>query len=317
MSSCCRQGCRAVFASAITAALLVATACGNEPLPPPPEKLYFDSSIAVDSAVQGIRPECLPYASITVNMTLKEDDPIFDDDYSGQGSAVCLGTDNKSVMIYTNMHCTGLTELLHDGDPGLLGDEELDLSAFYMEVEFPSGSVVRVDSFALFHPYDLALLMVNARYLEEGRDFVILPLLPDEICPPPAHPVIAVGTPFGLQGSVTAGVVSAYRRFDVSDDGYGSGPHIQFDAAVSPGSSGGPLLVQNGDGYFLLGMTVNSAGGGFFSPAFGCQNINFALDLRKIFAGITDPPEFYSADLDGAISVMNEVFGVAAVEAGR
>jgi S1-C subfamily serine protease len=61
----------------------------------------------------------------------------------------------------------------------------------------------------------------------------------------PADKVMAIGSPFGLQGSVSAGVVSGLgRRFE-------SGGHqlenmIQFDAAVNPGNSGGPLVDMNG-----------------------------------------------------------------------
>ena len=78
--------------------------------------------------------------------------------------------------------------------------------------------------------------------------------------------VIAVGNPFGLGGTVTAGIVSARGR-DI-----GSGPYddfIQIDAPVNHGNSGGPTFDTNGD---VVG--VNTA---IFSPSGGSVGIGFAI----------------------------------------
>jgi S1-C subfamily serine protease len=59
--------------------------------------------------------------------------------------------------------------------------------------------------------------------------------------------VLAIGSPFGLDGSVSAGVVSGVgRRFTVEETGQVLENMIQFDAAVNPGNSGGPLVDLNG-----------------------------------------------------------------------
>ncbi len=78
--------------------------------------------------------------------------------------------------------------------------------------------------------------------------------------------VVAVGNPFGLGGTVTAGIVSASGR-DI-----GAGPYddfIQIDAAVNKGNSGGPAFNLNGD---VVG--VNTA---IFSPSGGSVGIGFAI----------------------------------------
>ena len=80
--------------------------------------------------------------------------------------------------------------------------------------------------------------------------------------------VIAVGNPFGLGGTVTAGIISAFGR-DI-----GSGPYdfVQIDAAVNKGNSGGPTFNLNGD---VIG--VNTA---IYSPSGGSVGIAFAIPAR-------------------------------------
>ncbi len=86
--------------------------------------------------------------------------------------------------------------------------------------------------------------------------------------------VIAIGNPFGLEHTVTAGIVSAkYRRIGAgSYDNF-----IQTDASINPGNSGGPLLNMNGEVVGINSMIVPGGGGsigiGFAIP------INMAKDL--------------------------------------
>ena len=59
-------------------------------------------------------------------------------------------------------------------------------------------------------------------------------------------PVVAIGAPFGLQGSLSTGVVSGLRRQIDSPNGFAITGVIQTDAALNPGNSGGPLLDLSG-----------------------------------------------------------------------
>jgi S1-C subfamily serine protease len=68
--------------------------------------------------------------------------------------------------------------------------------------------------------------------------------------------VFAVGHPFGLEGSLTAGVVSGLERSATAKNGRPLSGLIQFDAAVNPGSSGGPLLNRRGQ---VVGIVTASA----------------------------------------------------------
>ncbi|TRW80320.1 PDZ domain-containing protein [Mycolicibacterium sp. 018/SC-01/001] len=89
--------------------------------------------------------------------------------------------------------------------------------------------------------------------------------------------VVAIGSPLGLQGTVTKGIVSALNRPVAAGDGEGSSPVVldalQTDAAINPGNSGGPLVDMNGD---LIG--VNSAGASMGSGSGGGSiGLGFAI----------------------------------------
>ncbi|WP_420411245.1 Do family serine endopeptidase [Roseibium sp.] len=106
---------------------------------------------------------------------------------------------------------------------------------------------------------DLALLKI-----EGGKDFTYVDFA-DE-APDVGEWTVAIGNPFGLGGSVTAGIVSARGR-DI-----GAGPYddfIQIDAPVNRGNSGGPAFNMNGE---VIG--VNAA---IFSPSGGNVGIAFAI----------------------------------------
>ncbi|EKD89775.1 MAG: hypothetical protein ACD_32C00151G0002 [uncultured bacterium] len=81
--------------------------------------------------------------------------------------------------------------------------------------------------------------------------------------------VLALGNPFGLDGTLTTGIISALGRTINSLTGYKINDVIQTDAAINPGNSGGPLLDSSGR---LIG--INTA---IFSPAGVNAGIGFAI----------------------------------------
>jgi S1-C subfamily serine protease len=86
--------------------------------------------------------------------------------------------------------------------------------------------------------------------------------------------VIAIGNPFGLEGTLTVGVVSALGRIIESPNGRFIGEAIQTDAAINPGNSGGPLLDLEGR---LLG--VNSQ---IISASGSSSGIGFAVPVGTV-----------------------------------
>src|SRR6266436_5963467 len=88
--------------------------------------------------------------------------------------------------------------------------------------------------------------------------------------------VVAIGNPFSLGGTVTAGIVSAKNR-DISSGPYDS--YIQTDAAINRGNSGGPLFNLDGE---VIG--VNTL---IISPSGGSIGIGFAVPYKTV-AGVVD-----------------------------
>src|SRR5450759_1602556 len=93
--------------------------------------------------------------------------------------------------------------------------------------------------------------------------------------------VIAIGNPFSLGGTVTAGIVSARNR-DIQSGPYDN--YIQTDAAINRGNSGGPLFSLNGE---VIG--VNTA---IISPSGGSIGIGFAVPSKTALAVIDQLRQF-------------------------
>ncbi|HEX4977402.1 MAG TPA: trypsin-like peptidase domain-containing protein [Nocardioides sp.] len=95
--------------------------------------------------------------------------------------------------------------------------------------------------------------------------------------------VVAVGSPFGLEATVTSGIVSALHR-PVSTGGQ-SGlattyPAIQTDAAINPGNSGGPLLNMRGE-VVGINSSIRSVSGGLSGEA-GSIGLGFAIPISNV-----------------------------------
>ena len=132
------------------------------------------------------------------------------------------------------------------------------------EVTIDSGKTYQAKVIGTDPQTDLALIKVSA-----PTDFPYVRLAAD--LPRIGEWVLAVGNPFGLGGTVTAGIVSARGR-DI-----GAGPYedfIQIDAPVNRGNSGGPTFNVKGE---VIG--VNTA---IFSPSGGSVGIAFDIPAENV-----------------------------------
>ena len=117
---------------------------------------------------------------------------------------------------------------------------------------------------------DVALIKVNAK----DKTFPFVEFSSKD--PRVGDWVLAVGNPFGLGGTVTAGIISAHNR----DIGSGPYDYLQIDAAVNRGNSGGPSFDLDGK---VIGM--NTA---IFSPSGGNVGIAFAVPAALVKEVVTE-----------------------------
>ena len=96
--------------------------------------------------------------------------------------------------------------------------------------------------------------------------------------------VVAIGDQLGLTGSTTAGVVSGLNRITTGRDGSQLAGLIQFDAAINPGSSGGPLVNTKGETVGIVVSLANPTAAGTFI------GIGFAVPIGAAVAGGSGEP---------------------------
>ena len=223
-----------------------------------------DLSTAFERAADSIRPTVVSIRSAT-HVSASQANPLhgtpfedlFGDLFSGQqprdqvqrslGSGVII---DPSGYILTNNHVVGGAE---EVTVTLEDDREL------------KAKVVGTDA-----KTDLAVLKVDARGLHAAP-------LGDSERLRVGEWVIAVGNPFGLSSSVSAGIISALGRVNVGVADYEN--FIQTDASINPGNSGGPLVDLDGR---VVG--VNTA---IFSQNGGSMGVGFAIPSNMARAVVT------------------------------
>jgi S1-C subfamily serine protease len=136
-------------------------------------------------------------------------------------------------------------------------------------VQFADKKTVKAKVVGTDPSTDLALLKVDP----EGLDLKALPLGSSK----DVHvgdPTIAIGNPFGLDRTLTTGVVSALQRQIQAPNGFSIKDVIQTDAAINPGNSGGPLIDSAGR---VIGINSQIETGGNGSS--GSVGIGFAVPI--------------------------------------
>ncbi len=140
-------------------------------------------------------------------------------------------------------------------------------------VELSDGKKYRAKLIGRDGPYDLAVLkidVVGAPTLQLGNS--------DNVQVGDA--VIAIGSPLGLSGTVTSGIISSKNRAVTTGGGSGESSFInalQTDAAINPGNSGGPLVDATGA---VIGVNSAIATLGFSSQA-GSIGLGFAIPINQ------------------------------------
>lgn len=153
----------------------------------------------------------------------------------------------------------GATESMGSGfiissDGYVLSNHHVTEQARELWVTLTSGEVIKAEWKGSDPSTDLALLKIDSRSLPSLAFADSDELLPGQIA-------IAIGNPYGLQQTVTAGVISAVGRSLRAGNGRLIDDVIQTDAALNPGNSGGPLLNSAGQVIGVNTAIISSAQG--------------------------------------------------------
>jgi serine protease Do len=219
---------------AVLAGLLAGCTDRNGPAPttgPPPSRTHTPT----DTSTPTPRPEPTPPPT-------PEPEPTSVDAYEAVADATAM------VTAYGPDDSGQATGFLTDA--GLVTNHHVVAERSVFEVRFPRGEWRDATLLESDRHSDLAVLRADT------PDHVT-PVSFAADLPPVGTPVVAVGHPFGLPQSASAGIVSGLHRTFTGETGGLVLDSVQTDAAINPGTSGGPLVTYGGA---VIGVV--SAGGG-------------------------------------------------------
>jgi putative serine protease PepD len=190
----------------------------------------------------------------TTTKLLQPEDPFFGNPFGGTQTQRALGSGfviDKAGHIVTNYHVVR--------------------GASSIQVSFSNNERIKAKVVGVDPSTDVAVLKVDVK----SRALKSLPLGNSDAVRV-GDQVIAIGNPFGLDRSVTAGIVSAVHRRIEAPNRLSISHAIQTDAALNHGNSGGPLLNAQGQ---VIGVNAQIETGG---PSQGNVGIGFAIPINTV-----------------------------------
>jgi putative serine protease PepD len=190
--------------------------------------------------------------------------------------------------------------VVYDKKGDILTDEHVVDNATSVTVTFENGYKVGAKVVGTDPSTDVAVIHVNAPASQ------LHPIaMADSSTAQVGDPVVAIGSPFSLPETVTAGIVSAVGRSITAPNGFTILGAIQTDAAINPGNSGGPLLDGNGR---VLGLsdqietnnTTPTGQGSSSGVGFAIASNSVVHIANDILAGHPVKHPYVGVDLNGA-----------------
>jgi len=191
-----------------------------------------------------------------------------------------------------------------NGDGTILTNYHVIANAIKVNVSFEKGKTVEAQVLGKDPSNDLAVLRIPTDGL------TLHPLtLGNSGTVQVGDPAYAIGNPFDLQRTLTAGVISALQREITAPNGFTINDVLQTDAPINPGNSGGPLLNPQGQ---VIGINSQIETGG---GSQGSVGIGFSIPINKAKAGIAQLEKggtvrgaylgLTSLTIDGSLSALN------------
>lgn len=211
---------------------------------------------ALDSQTPSPAISAQVYQVILPSLVIVQTDKVGEEEGFGIGSGVVVNTD---ATVLTALHIIeGATQV---------------------ELSFADGTKTSATVASTEPDSDIAILTPA-----ELPGFVVPATIGNPSALRVGDEVFPVGNPLGLVGSLSAGVVSGLdRQFSPSDREEPLRGLIQFDAAVNPGNSGGPLVNRGGQVVGIVTGLINPTGDDFF------VGIGFAVPIDQALGGAGGP----------------------------
>jgi putative serine protease PepD len=170
---------------------------------------------------------------------------------------------------------------VYDANGHVVTNAHVVEGASSITVRFANGKTYDATVVGTDPSTDLAVIDVNA----PSSAFTPL-ILADSSAVTVGHEVVAIGSPFGLENTVTSGIVSALDREMQAPNGYTINGAIQTDAAINHGNSGGPLLDMQGR---VIGVNsqIESDSGGSDGVGFAVPSNTVKSIVSQLVAGGT------------------------------
>ena len=244
------------------------------------------------------------------------------DVFRSAGPSVVYVTNNALRRDYFSAN---VSEVPQGTGSGFLWDEHGHVVTNYhvikngqtFSVSLPSGVTREARVVGVEPRKDLAVLHFDTT----GLDLTALPVGRSEPLIV-GQKVLAIGNPFGLDRTLTTGIISALGREFPLDDGFVIEDVIQTDASINPGNSGGPLIDSQGRvigvNTAIYSLSGSSAGIGFAIPIDTVARIVPQLirfgEVRRVGLGVTLVPDRYTRSWGAQGVVVNEVYPDSAAE---
>jgi S1-C subfamily serine protease len=191
-----------------------------------------------------------------------------------------------------------------NADGTILTNYHVVENAVKVTVSFEHGKAVEAKVIGKDPSNDLAVLRIPT----EGLTLHTL-VLGDSSKAQVGDPVLAIGNPFGLERTLTTGVVSALQRKITAPNGFEIDNVLQTDAPINPGNSGGPLLNSAGE---VIGINsqieTGGSGGGSVGIGFAVPINTAKSELAQLEKGGTVRSAYLGVStltVDGSLSALN------------
>ena len=278
----------------------------------------------IDSSALATEVETLRFqlnSAIQEIETLQEEVRIsgLPDDTPNLGFIEIYNTTRNSVVLIETDLGSG-SGWVYDLDGHIITNNHVVEDTSWIQVTFQSGTIIQATLVGRDPYSDMAVIRIN--HLGE-------PLLPLEIGVSKnllvGETVIAIGNPFGLDNTMTAGIVSATGRQMSTINNYAIVDVIQTDAAINPGNSGGPLFNLRGKvvgmNTAIISNTNDFSGIGFAIPSDTIQREVMALIENGSYehpwigiSGLDLAPQF--AEAMGLVNTTKGTLVVTLIEGG-